>query len=44
MISPHPEDVRRETWQAITDAARERADGEGRISLPNQVLVAAGQA
>lgn len=44
MISPHPEDVQRETWHAITDAARERADGEGRISLPNQVLVAAGQA
>jgi SAM-dependent methyltransferase len=44
MISPHPEEVQRETWQAITDAARETADGEGRISLANQVLVAAGQA
>jgi SAM-dependent methyltransferase len=44
MISPRPEEVQRETWQAITDAARETADGEGRISLANQVLVAAGQA
>lgn len=44
MISPQPEDVQRETWQAITDAVAETADGEGRISLANQVLVAAGQA
>jgi SAM-dependent methyltransferase len=44
MISPHPEEVQRETWQAITDAARERADGDDRVSLANQVLVAVGQA
>jgi SAM-dependent methyltransferase len=44
MISPHPEDVRQETWGAITEAVRERADDEGRLSLANQVLVAAGQA
>ena len=44
MISPHPEEVQRETWQAITDAAREHAGGDGRISFQNQVLVAAGQA
>jgi SAM-dependent methyltransferase len=44
MISPQPEDVQRETWQAITDAVAETADGDGRISLANQVLVAAGQA
>ena len=44
MISPHPEEVQRETWQAITDAVAETADGEDRISLTNQVLVASGQA
>jgi ubiquinone/menaquinone biosynthesis C-methylase UbiE len=44
MIAPHPEEVQRETWQAISDAARKRADGDGRVSLANQVLVAAGQA
>jgi SAM-dependent methyltransferase len=44
MISPHPEDVQQETWQAITDAAAERAGGDGRIEWPNQVLVAVGQA
>jgi hypothetical protein len=44
MISVHPEDVQRETWDAIADAVRERADGDGRISVSNQVWVAAGQA
>ncbi|HEY6652808.1 MAG TPA: methyltransferase domain-containing protein [Solirubrobacterales bacterium] len=44
MISPHPEEVQRETWQAITDAAREHAGSDGRIEFQNQVLVAAGQA
>jgi SAM-dependent methyltransferase len=44
MISPHPEEVQRETWQAITDAARETADGEGRVGLTNLVLIASGQA
>jgi len=44
MISPHPENVQRETWEAITSAARGRADDDGRVSLSNLVLVAAGQA
>jgi SAM-dependent methyltransferase len=44
MISPHPEEVQRETWQAITDGAREHAGSDGRIEFQNQVLVAAGQA
>jgi SAM-dependent methyltransferase len=43
MISPHPEDVQRETWDAITEAARDAA-GDGPISFSNLVLVAAGQA
>ena len=44
MISAHPEEIQRETWQAITDAAAERTDADGRLEMPNQVLVAAGQA
>jgi enediyne biosynthesis protein CalE5 len=44
MIAPHPEEVQRETWQAITDAAREKAGGDGRIEFQNQVLLAVGQA
>ena len=44
LISPHPEEVQRETWEAITEAAQQRADAEGRVSLPNMVLAAAGQA
>jgi SAM-dependent methyltransferase len=44
MIAPHPEEVQRETWQAITDAAAERADQDGRVTLSNQVLIATGQA
>jgi SAM-dependent methyltransferase len=44
MIAPHPEEVQRETWDAITEAARERADSDGRVSLTNQVLIAVGQA
>jgi hypothetical protein len=44
MISQHPEDVQKKTWDAITEAARERADDDGRISWSNQVLIAVGQA
>jgi enediyne biosynthesis protein CalE5 len=44
MISPHPEDVQRETWDAITEAVRATAADDGRIRLTNQVLVAAGEA
>jgi SAM-dependent methyltransferase len=44
MISPHPEEVQRETWDAITEAVRETAGDDGRISLQNQVLIAAGEA
>ncbi len=44
MIAPHPEEVQKETWNAITEAARQTAGDDGRITLTNQVLVAAGQA
>jgi SAM-dependent methyltransferase len=43
MITPHPEDVQRETWEAITEAARQKA-GDGPIILTNRVLMAAGRA
>jgi SAM-dependent methyltransferase len=44
MISQHPQDVQKETWDAITEAAQERAGDDGRIRWSNQVLLAAGQA
>jgi SAM-dependent methyltransferase len=44
MISQHPEDLQNQTWDAITEAARERADDDGRIRWSNQVLIAAGEA
>ena len=44
LISAQPEEVQRETWDAIGDAARERADADGRVNLVNQVLIAVGQA
>jgi enediyne biosynthesis protein CalE5 len=44
MIAPHPEETQKETWEAITDAVRQKADGDGRIELSNLVLVAVGQA
>jgi enediyne biosynthesis protein CalE5 len=44
MISAHPEDVQRQTWDAITEKARERAGADGRFTLSNQVLMASGQA
>ena len=43
MISPHPEDVQKETWDAITEAVRAKA-GDGPITLTNRVLMAAGRA
>jgi enediyne biosynthesis protein CalE5 len=44
MIDPHPEDVQAETWNAITEAIRERAGSDGRVSLTNLVLMASGRA
>jgi SAM-dependent methyltransferase len=43
MIAPHPEDVQKETWDAITEAVRAKA-GDGPITLPNRVLMATGRA
>jgi ubiquinone/menaquinone biosynthesis C-methylase UbiE len=43
LIDPHPEDVRKATWDAITEAARETAGG-GPTTVTNLVLLAAGKA
>ena len=43
MISPHPEDVQKETWDAITEAVRAKV-GDGPITLTNRALMAAGRA
>jgi ubiquinone/menaquinone biosynthesis C-methylase UbiE len=44
MLAPHPEDVQRETRDAINDAVREASEADDRVRLTNQVLIAAGQA
>jgi SAM-dependent methyltransferase len=44
MLAAHPEDVQRETRDAITDAVRETSGGNGQVKLTNLVLIAAGQA
>jgi enediyne biosynthesis protein CalE5 len=43
MIAPHPEEVRRETWDAITEAIRDAA-GDGPVKLSNLTLLAVGRA
>ena len=44
MIEQHPPDVQEETWEAITNAAREAAGGDGPVRLSNLVLLASGTA
>jgi SAM-dependent methyltransferase len=44
MIEPHPEDVQKQTWDAITEAAREVSAGDGTVTFTNQVLMATGSA
>jgi SAM-dependent methyltransferase len=44
MIEEHPEDMQAETWQAITDAAREAGGGDGPFSLTSVTLLAVGRA
>jgi SAM-dependent methyltransferase len=44
MIAPHPEEVQKETWDAITEAAGKTADSDGQVRNSNLVLIAAGQA
>jgi SAM-dependent methyltransferase len=44
MIDPHPEDVQAATWNAITEAVRERAAADGTLTLTSVALLAAGRA
>ena len=44
MIEPHPADVQKQAWDAITDAARGAAGGDGALRLSNLVLIAVGRA
>ena len=44
MIEPHPADVQKQTWEAITDAARGAAGDDGALRLSNLVLMAVGRA
>jgi hypothetical protein len=44
LVSQHPQEVQQETWAAITEAARERASTDGKLTLSNLVLLASGRA
>lgn len=44
LIDPHPPEIQKEAWAAITEAAREAAGGDGRLGLTNLVLIASGRA
>ena len=44
MLASHPPQVQEETWQAVTQAARERTGESGAVRFPNQVLLACGRA
>jgi enediyne biosynthesis protein CalE5 len=44
MIEPHPEEVQRETWEAITEAARDFAGGDGPVKATSLALLAVGKA
>jgi enediyne biosynthesis protein CalE5 len=44
MIEPHPEEVQKATWDAITEAIRDHAGGNGEVKLSNVVLMAVGLA
>ncbi len=44
MLAPHPADVQEETWDAITEAVREEAGGDGPFTLKNLALLASGRA
>jgi SAM-dependent methyltransferase len=44
MLKPHPPEVQQRAWQAVTDAARAHASGDGIVRFVSLVLVAAGRA
>jgi SAM-dependent methyltransferase len=44
LLAQYPEDVQREGWAAITEAAKEHAGGDRPFQLSNQALLAVGEA
>jgi ubiquinone/menaquinone biosynthesis C-methylase UbiE len=44
LVEKHPPEAQAETWAAITEAARERAAEDGKLTLSNLVLLASGRA
>jgi SAM-dependent methyltransferase len=44
IIDPHPQEVRDQTWAAITDAIRQMAADDGAVRLTSLALLAAGRA
>ncbi len=44
LVDQHPPDVREAAWNAVTEAAREHTDGDGRVVLSNKALLASGTA
>jgi SAM-dependent methyltransferase len=44
LLAEYPQQVRDEAWAAITEAARERAGGDGPFELSNKALLAVGEA
>jgi ubiquinone/menaquinone biosynthesis C-methylase UbiE len=44
MLEPHPEDVQKATWDAVTEAVREKVGGDGPVKFTNRVLLASGTA
>ena len=44
LLEQHPPEVREAAWNAVTEAARQYAGDDGRISMSNKVLLASGTA
>jgi hypothetical protein len=44
LLQPHPPEMQQQVWDAVTDAARAHAGGDGSVRMTNLVLVAAGTA
>ena len=44
LLSRYPQDVQDDAWAGISEAARERAGGDGPFTLSNEALLAVGEA
>jgi hypothetical protein len=44
LLAQHPPEVRESAWNAVTEAARQYAGDDGRITMSNKVLLASGTA